>query len=94
MLDGKFTGGNNTLCLVPDVEQNLVAVDFHNGSFDEVSVVEEFEGFLDLCQEVIGAADVVDCDLLWTGGRLRSHKFTDNGFLLGRTTHVVCIRTR
>ena len=83
MLDGEFAGGDDALCFVANVEKNLVAVNFHDGTFDQVSVVEEFESFLDLCQEIIGAADVVDCDLLRTDGRLRCHKFRDNGFLLG-----------
>jgi hypothetical protein len=69
VLDGEFAGGNNTLGFVADVEENFVPVDFDNGSFDEVTVVEEFESFLDLGQEIIGAADVVDSDLLRTGGR-------------------------
>jgi hypothetical protein len=68
VLDGKFAGGNYTLSFVSHVEENLVAVNLDDGTFNEVTVVEEFESFLDLGQEVFGAADVVNCDLLEARG--------------------------
>src|SRR5690606_4131412 len=43
VLDGKFTGGDYTLSLVSDVEQNFIAVDLDDRSFDDVAVVEELQ---------------------------------------------------
>ena len=40
VLDGQFAGGDDTLGLVADVEQDLVAVDLDDGAFDDVAVVE------------------------------------------------------
>jgi hypothetical protein len=68
VLDGKFAGGNNTLGLVTNIEEDFVPIDFDNDSGDQVTVVEEFESFLDLGQEIFGAADVVDGDLLRASG--------------------------
>ncbi|MDF2667381.1 MAG: polyribonucleotide nucleotidyltransferase [Microbacterium sp.] len=74
VLDRKLAGGDDTLGLVTDVEEDLVAVDLHDGALDEVAVVEELEGLLDRGQEVFGGADVVDRDLLDSrGGRCGSH---------------------
>jgi hypothetical protein len=67
VLDGELARGDDALGLVADVEEDLVAVDLHDGALDEVPVVEELEGLLDRGQEVVGGSDVVDRDLL--GGR-------------------------
>lgn len=40
MLDGKFLGGDNTLGLVADIEQDLVAVDLDYGSFNDVTTLK------------------------------------------------------
>ena len=40
MLDGQLAGRDDTFGLVTDVEQNFVAVDLDDDTFDEVSVVE------------------------------------------------------
>ena len=44
VLDGEFARGDDALGLVADVEEHLVAVDLHDGAFDEVAVVEELQG--------------------------------------------------
>ncbi|MCU1635962.1 MAG: polyribonucleotide nucleotidyltransferase [Cryobacterium sp.] len=64
MLDGKFAGGDDALGLVTHIEENLVAVDLHNGAFDEVSVVEEFQSLLDRGKKVFSRANVIDGYLL------------------------------
>ena len=64
MLDGEFAGGDDTLRLVTDVEENLVAIDLDDDAFDQVSVVEELQGLLDSGEEVLSRSDVVDGDLL------------------------------
>jgi hypothetical protein len=73
VLDGQFARGNDALGFVTDVEQYFVSVDFDNDSLDEVTVVEEFESFLDLSQEIIGAANVVDGNLFRASGRGGCH---------------------
>ena len=74
VLDREFAGGDDTLGLVADVEEDLVAVDLDDGSFDEVSVVEELESQFDRGQEVFSRSDVVDGDLLGgRGGRCGCH---------------------
>jgi hypothetical protein len=74
VLDGELARGDDTLGLVAHVEEDLVAVDLHDGAFDEVAVVEELEGLLDRGQEVLSRSDVVDGDLLGgRGGRCGSH---------------------
>ena len=69
MLDGELAGRDDTLGLVADVEQDLVAVDLDDGAFDDVAVVEVLDGAVDRGEEVIGGADVVDRDL--RGGSVR-----------------------
>ncbi len=74
VLDGEFAGGDDTLGLVSDVEQDLIAVDLDDRSFDDVAVVEELQSLLDRGQEVLSRSDVVDGDLLGgRGGRCGSH---------------------
>jgi len=67
VLDGKLAGGDDTFGLVTDVEQNFVAVDLDDGTFDEISVVEVLDGCVDGCEEVLSGTDVVDGDLRGTG---------------------------
>ena len=60
MLDGKLTGGDDTLGLVTDVEKNLVVVDLDHGAFNDVTIVEVLDGLVNCCEEVLSGADVVD----------------------------------
>ena len=64
VLDGKFARGDYTLGLVTDVEENLVTIDLDDGSFDEVTVVEELESLFDRGKEIFSRSDVVDGNLL------------------------------
>jgi hypothetical protein len=64
VLDGELARGDDALGLVADVEEDLVAVDLHDGAFDEVSVVEELQSLFDRGKEVFSRPDVVDRDLL------------------------------
>ena len=60
VLDGEFTGRNDALGLVADVEKNLVPVHFDDGAFDDIAVVEVLDRLVDGGEEVLGRADVVD----------------------------------
>ena len=64
VLDGQFTGGDDTLRLVTDVEEHLVPVDLDDGTFDEIPVVEKLEGFFDRGKKIFSRSNVVDGDLL------------------------------
>src|SRR5690606_830226 len=92
VLDGEFARGDDTLGLVTDVEEDLVAVDLDDGAFDEVSVVEELEGLLDRGQEVFSRSDVVDGDLLGgRGGRCGSHVVdAPDGDIIGPAARYFC----
>ena len=68
MLDGQFAGGNDAFGLVPDVEQDLVTINLDDGAFDDISVIEVLDCCIDGCEEVLGGADVVDCNLLGGAG--------------------------
>ena len=67
VLDGQLAGGDDTLGLVADVEQDFVAVDLDDGALDDVAIVEVLDRGVDGGEEVIGRADVVDRYL--RGGR-------------------------
>ena len=69
VLDGQFAGGDDTLGLVADVEQDLVAVDLDDRALDDVAIVEVLDGQIDGCEEVLSRPDVVDRDLRGGGGR-------------------------
>ena len=69
MLDAQFSRGDDTLSLVADVEQNLVAVNLYNGAGDQVSVVEELQCLFDGGEEILCRSDVVDGNLLGYLGR-------------------------
>jgi hypothetical protein len=72
VLDGQLARGDDTLGLVADVEQDLVAVDLDDGAFDDVAIVEVLDGLVDGGEEVLSRADVVDGDLRrWPGRSLR-----------------------
>ena len=63
VLDRQLTRGDDTLGLVADVEQHLVAVDLDDGALDDVAVVEVLDGLVDRGEEVLLGPDVVDRDL-------------------------------
>jgi len=63
VLDRQLAGGDHTLGLVADVEQDLVAVHLDDGSLDDVSVVEVLDGAVDRGQDFFFGPDVVDRDL-------------------------------
>src|SRR5271169_1938026 len=67
VLDRQFAGGNHAFCLVADIEQYLVSVDLYDCSFDDVTVVEILDGFVDRGEECLLGPDVVDRHL---GGRV------------------------
>jgi hypothetical protein len=60
MLDRQLARGNYTLCLVADVEQDLVSIDLDDGAFDYVTVVEVLDGLVDRGEECFLGPDVVD----------------------------------
>ena len=60
VLDRELAGRDDTFGLVADVEQNLVTVNLDDGPFDDVAIVEIFDGLVDGGEEVLARADVVD----------------------------------
>ncbi len=54
VLDGEFTGGVHTLGLVADIEKYFVSIDLDDGAFDDVTVVEVFDGRVDRGQKIVG----------------------------------------
>ncbi|CAB5011558.1 unannotated protein [freshwater metagenome] len=63
MLDGKFTGGNNSLCLVADIKKNFVAVNFYDDTFDDVTIIKVLDSQIDGGEEILSRADVIDGNL-------------------------------
>ncbi len=63
VLDGELTRRDDAFGLVTDVEQNLVAVDLDDGSFDDVAIVEVLDRGIDGGEEVLGGANVVNGNL-------------------------------
>ena len=59
VLDRELAGGDDTLGLVADVEQDLVTVHLDDDSLDDVAVVEVLDGQVDRGEEVLRGADVV-----------------------------------
>ena len=53
MFDGELTGGDDTLGLVADVEQYLVAVDLDDNSFDDIAVVEVLDRRVDRGEQLL-----------------------------------------
>src|SRR5215470_11805550 len=47
VLDRQLTRGDHALGLVADIEQDLVSIDLDDGPFDNVAVVEVFDGLVD-----------------------------------------------
>ena len=63
LLDGKLTRGNDTLSLVADVQEDFVAIDLDDGTFNQITIAEVLDGGIDCLDEVVDGADVVDGDL-------------------------------
>ena len=84
VLDRQLAGGDDALGLVPDVEQDLVAVDLDDRPLDDVTVVEVLDGLVDSGEERLFRPDVVDRDLEARGGRLVDR---GGGGYLGATRH-------
>ena len=70
VFDGELAYGDDAFGLVSDVEQDLVVIDFHHGAFNDVAVVEVFDGGVDGCEEFLRAANVVNGNL---GGFIGGH---------------------
>jgi hypothetical protein len=68
VLDGQLAGGDDTLRLVADVQQDLVMIDLDNGAFNDVTIVEVLDGLVDCGEEILSGADVVDGNLRNVGG--------------------------
>ena len=68
VLDREFPGGDDALGLVTDVEQDLVPVNLHDGSVDDVAIVEVLDGLVDGGEEFLLRTDVVDGDLRGSDG--------------------------
>jgi hypothetical protein len=64
VFDGQLPRRDNALGLVADVEEHFVTVDLDDGAFDDVAIVEIFDGLIDGGEEVLLRPDVVDRDLL------------------------------
>ena len=63
LLDGKLAGGDDTLGLVADVQEDFVVIDLDDGTFDQITIIEVLDGGIDCLDEVLFGADVVDGDL-------------------------------
>src|SRR6266508_2212053 len=63
VLDRQLARRDDALGLVTDVEQDLVPVDFDDGAFDDVAVVEVLDGLIDRREEVFLRPDVIDRNL-------------------------------
>ena len=64
VLDREFALRDNTLSLVTNVEEHLVAVDANDGTRDQVAVVEILHSLFDRGEEIVRSPNVVNCDLL------------------------------
>ncbi len=60
VLDRELPGRDDTLGLVTDVEQDLVPVNLHDGSVDDVAIVEVLDGLVDRGEEGFLGTDVVE----------------------------------
>ena len=78
MLDGQLAGGDDAFGLVTDVEQNFVAVNLDNNTFDEIAVVEVLDGCIYCGEEFFSSTNVVD-----------GNNGSGTSLLGGRDGHVV-----
>ena len=63
LLDGKLAGGDDTLGLVADVQEDFVVIDLDDGALNQITIIEVLDGGIDCLDEVLFGADVVDGDL-------------------------------
>src|SRR5580700_1620021 len=68
VLDGQFPGRDDALGLVADIEQNLIPIDFDDGSFNDVAVIEILDGLVDGGEEGLLGTNIVDRYLGGRGG--------------------------
>src|SRR5699024_906157 len=78
VLDGQLAGEDDAFRLVSDVNEDVVAVNLDDGSFDDVTIVEVLDGLVDGGEKVLSGSDVVNSDLL------RLHRFRRGGGHIGR----------
>jgi len=60
VLDRQLTRGDDPLCLVADIEQDLISIDLDDGALDDIAVVEVLDGLVDRGEELLLRPDVVD----------------------------------
>ena len=63
LLDGKLAGGDDTLGLVADVQEDVVVIDRDDGTLNQITIIEVLDGGIDCLDEVLFGADVVDGNL-------------------------------
>ena len=63
LLDGKLAGGDDTLGLVADVQEDFVVIDLDDGALNQITIIEVLDGGIDCLDEVLFGADVVDGNL-------------------------------
>ena len=78
MFNGQFAGKNNAFGFVTDIEQNFVAINFHDSTGDKIAIIEVLDGLVDFFDEVLGRADVVNGNL-----RNSSRDISSIGHLVG-----------
>ena len=61
LADGELAGRNDAFALEPDVEQNLVMLDLHDGALDQIAFVEIGQGAIDHRVHLL-VADVLEID--------------------------------
>src|SRR5699024_12745073 len=88
VLDGLLAGEDYAFCLVSDVNEDLVAVNLDDGSFDDVTIVEVLDGLVDGGEKVLSGSDVVDSDLL------RLHQFRRGCGHIGRDSDGLLVQIR
>src|SRR5699024_420101 len=88
VLDGQLAGEDDAFRLVSDVNEDLVAVNLDDGSFDDVTIVEVLDGLVDGGEKFLSGSDVIDSDLL------RLHRFRRGGGHIGRDSDGLLVQIR
>src|SRR5699024_2022356 len=57
VLDGQLAGEDDAFRLVSDVNEDLVAVNLDDGSFDDVTIVEVLDGLVDGGEKFLSGSD-------------------------------------
>ncbi len=60
VFDRQLTRGDNALCLIADVEQDLVPVDLDDGTGHQVAVIKVLDGLVDRGEKGLRGPDVID----------------------------------